>query len=274
MKTRIISSIILLPLVFLVMAVGGPALYATLCLATLLGFYEFFRAVKMTEKAYIFIASAHGILTYIFYWSGHMDYLYMLNILMILLMLAFYALKFPKVKMEDLAYTFFAIFYILFLMLSIAFVRDSAYYGNWMIWLIFAIAFGSDSSAYFVGVNLGKHKLVPKLSPNKTIEGAIGGLLGAGIIALIFGIIMYVYGPFTSGLQVGFMFVIGLVGSVISQIGDLVGSAMKRHTGIKDFGKTIPGHGGILDRLDSILVTAAYIYVIQTILTTQFFSFL
>lgn len=268
MKTRILSAVILLPLVILIMAIGGTALYATLCLATLLGFYEFFRAVKMTEKTYAFIAGGHAILTYVFYWAGHMDYLYMLNILMILLMLVFYALKFPRVKMEDLAFTFFAIFYILFLMLSIAFVRDSGYYGHWMIWLIFVIAFGSDSSAYFVGVNFGKHKLVPNLSPNKTIEGAVGGLLGAGVIALIFGVIMYIYGPFTSGLEVGLMFVIGLVGSVVSQIGDLVGSAMKRHTGIKDFGKTIPGHGGILDRLDSILVTAAYVYVIQTLLTT------
>ena len=268
MKTRIISAVILLPLVILVMAIGGTALYVVLCLATLLGFYEFFRAVKMTEKVYGLIASAHVILTYIFYWSGHMDYLYMLNIIMILLMLTFYALKFPKVKLEALAYTFFAIFYILFLMLSIAFVRDSAYYGDWMIWLIFAIAFGSDSSAYFVGVNFGKHKLVPNLSPNKTIEGAIGGLLGASVIGLIFGVIMYLYGPFNSGLQIALMVVVGLAGSVVSQIGDLVGSAMKRHTGIKDFGKTIPGHGGILDRLDSILLTAAYIYVIQTLLTT------
>lgn len=266
MRTRIISAVILLPLVLLVMAIGGQALYVTLCVATLLGYFEFFRAVQMTERTYKALAVLHAVLSYVFYWNGHMQYWYVLNILLILLMLAFYAFSFPRIKITDMAYTFFAVFYILFLMMAIAFVRDHAFYGNWMVWLIFAIAFGSDSSAYFVGVNFGKRKLVPNLSPNKTVEGAIGGLLGTGLIAFIFGILMYLYGPFTDWGQVGLLFGVGLVGSGIAQIGDLVGSAMKRHTGIKDFGNTIPGHGGILDRLDSILVVAAFVYMMQQLL--------
>lgn len=265
MRTRIISAVILLPLVLLVMAVGGVALYATLCFATLLGYYEFFRAVKMQGRGYQLMAGVHAVLSWVFYWNGNMDYWYVLNITLIILMLAVYALKFPRVKMTELAFTFYAVFYILFLMMAIAFVRDHAFYGNWMVWLIFAIAFGSDSSAYFVGVNLGKHKLVPKLSPNKTIEGAVGALFGTGIIAVIFGTVMYLFGPFDTFMQVGLMFIVGVLGSVVSQVGDLVGSAMKRETGIKDFGKTIPGHGGILDRLDSILVSAAFVYIMQTV---------
>lgn len=268
MKTRIISAVVLLPLVILIMAVGGAVLYVTLCVATLIGFYEFFKAVKMEEQAYIYLAGLHVVLTYAIYWNGDMAYLYLLNILLVIGMLATYALKFPKVKLTDLAYVFYAVFYILFMMLAIAFVRDSVVYGKWMIWLIFIIAFCSDSAAYFVGVNFGKHKLVPNLSPKKTIEGAVGGLFGGGIGAVIFGIVMYSYGPFEAWHQVALMFAVGVAGSVVSQIGDLVGSAMKRQTGIKDFGKIIPGHGGILDRLDSILMTAAYIYVIQIILST------
>lgn len=269
MKTRVISAIILLPLVVVVMAIGGSALYVTLCAATLIGFYEFFKAVKMEEQSYGYLIGLHAVMTYAFYWKGHMDYSYLLNILLILATLTIYALKFPKIKLTDLAYVFYAVFYIMFLLLAIAYVRDSEFYGVWMIWLIFVIAFCSDSAAYFVGVNLGKHKLVPNLSPKKTIEGAIGGLLGGGLGAGIFGVIMVMYGPFTEWYHVALLFAVGAAGSVISQIGDLVGSAMKRQTGIKDFGKIIPGHGGILDRLDSILVTAAYVYVIQTILSIQ-----
>lgn len=267
MKTRIISAVILLPMVLFVMAVGGNALYITLCVATLLGYYEFFRAVQMRERAYRFLASLHVILSYVFYWNNHMEYWYILNILMILMMLALYAFAFPRIKVTDLAYTFFAVFYILFLMMAIAFVRDSAFYGDWMVWLIFAIAFGSDTSAYFVGVNLGKRKLVPNLSPNKTVEGALGALVGTGIIAFLFGVAMYYFGPFTNWFQVSLMLPVGILGSGVAQVGDLVGSAMKRHTGIKDFGNTIPGHGGILDRLDSILVTAAFVYMMQQLLS-------
>ena len=268
MKTRILSALILLPLVILVMAIGGNALYLTLCGATLIGFHEFFKAVKMEAPILKYLASLHVVMTYAIYWLGDIDHMYILNILLIMTMLFVYALRFPKIELRDLAYCFYAVFYILFLMLAIAFVRDSQFYGEWMIWLIFVIAFMSDSAAYFVGVNFGKHKLVPRLSPKKTIEGAVGGLMGGGLSAMIFGFIMYFVGPFDVWYQVAAMFLVGVIGSIVSQVGDLVGSAMKRQTGIKDFGKIIPGHGGILDRLDSILVTAAYVYLMQTIVST------
>lgn len=267
MKTRIISAVVLLPLVILIMAIGGNALYITLCGATLIGFHEFFKAVKMDAPLLKYLTGLHVVMTYTIYWMGDFDSMYLLNILLIITMLFVYALRFPKIKLTDLAYCFYAVFYILFLMLAIAYVRDSEFYGQWMIWLIFIIAFCSDSSAYFVGVNFGKHKLVPRLSPKKTIEGAIGGLVGGGLAAMVFGFIMYIYGPYDTWYQVGLMFVVGVIGSIVSQVGDLVGSAMKRQTNIKDFGKIIPGHGGILDRLDSILVTAAYIYLMQTIVS-------
>ncbi len=265
MKTRVFSAVVLLPLVILVMVLGGAALYLTLCVATLIGMHEFFKATNMKIQFYSFLTGLYSVMTYALYWNGDMQYLYMLNISLVILVLAYYALRFPDIVITDMAYVFYSVFYILFLMLAIAYVRDSAFYGEWMIWLIFAIAFGSDSSAYFVGVNFGKHKLVPKLSPNKTIEGAFGGLVGSGLIGGGFGLFMLIYGPFSSWSQVLILCVVGVFGSLVSQVGDLVGSAMKRQTGIKDFGKIIPGHGGILDRLDSILVTAAYIYLIQSI---------
>ncbi len=266
MKTRVISAVVVLPLLVAIMAVGGPLLMVVIYLATLIGFYELFRAVNMNVKSLDILAFLHISGSFILYFLDYSDYLYVGNVLFVLLVLAVYALKFPKIQLGDLAVVFFGVFYILFLMLAIVFVRNDAFYGEWFIWLIFVIAFGSDSGAYFMGVNFGKKPLAPQLSPNKTIEGAYGGLLGSGLLCLIFGLIMYFFGPFTNFAQVASLVGVGILGSVVSQIGDLVGSAMKRQTGIKDFGNVIPGHGGILDRLDSILVTAGYVFVMQALL--------
>lgn len=266
MKTRIVSAVILLPLVCYVVLVGGSLMVGVLNLSAILGFREFYHATKVNEKSYLWAVSIFSVVVFFLYSSDNMEFFFAANIVLLLFMLIVYAVKFPKIQLTDMAYMVYGVFYIIFLILTIAYVRDSHFYGNWMVWLIFIIAFASDSGAYFIGVNFGKRKLVPQLSPNKTIEGAYGGLLGGALGAGLFGVVMLLAGPFTSVVQVLIMVVVGVVGSVISQLGDLVGSAMKRQTGIKDFGNTIPGHGGILDRLDSILVTAAYIYLIQSLL--------
>ena len=122
-----------------------------------------------------------------------------------------------------------------------------------MIWLLFALSASSDTMALFVGKFFGKHKLIPSVSPNKTVEGAFGGILGALIAAMVIYTITAVRGE---GLSI-FMFLgLGVVGSVLTQIGDIVASYIKRFCGVKDFGKIFPGHGGLLDRLDGILFTA------------------
>lgn len=122
------------------------------------------------------------------------------------------------------------------------------------VWLIFLISFATDTFAFFTGKLIGKHKLIPKLSPNKTVEGAIGGMVGATIISILS----------NHYLQIGFEFshilVIGITGGIASQIGDLFASKIKRFCGIKDFGNIMPGHGGIIDRIDSIIaVTLLFI---------------
>ena len=122
-----------------------------------------------------------------------------------------------------------------------------------MIWLLFALSASSDTMALFVGKFFGKHKLIPSVSPNKTVEGAFGGILGALIAAMVIYTITAVRGE---GLSI-FMFLgLGVVGSVLTQIGDIVASYIKRFCGVKDFGKIFPGQGGLLDRLDGILFTA------------------
>jgi phosphatidate cytidylyltransferase len=128
------------------------------------------------------------------------------------------------------------------------------------VWLIFVASWGSDTCAYCVGKLIGRHKLPSKLSPNKTIEGCVGGILGAALIGFLFALAFY------KDKNIWWQFaLIGGAGSVISQIGDLAASAIKRNYNIKDYGKLIPGHGGILDRFDSILFTAPLVYILATV---------
>ena len=136
-------------------------------------------------------------------------------------------------------------------------------YGASLIWLVFIAAFGCDTGAYFVGITLGKHKLIPSLSPKKTIEGSIGGIVTATILALLYGLWMR---HVLSIEDINLLLLCGLtgfLGSFLAQVGDLAASAMKRLTGLKDFGKLIPGHGGVLDRFDSVLLTAPAVYYIM-----------
>ena len=129
----------------------------------------------------------------------------------------------------------------------------------YIVWLIFLCSWGSDTCAYCVGVLIGKHKMAPKLSPKKSVEGAVGGIVGTILLTILYGWI------FMEQMGLTFKYVLILagisgVGAVISMIGDLAASAIKRNYDVKDFGKLIPGHGGILDRFDSVIFTAPMVY--------------
>ncbi|MEG0778099.1 MAG: phosphatidate cytidylyltransferase [Oscillospiraceae bacterium] len=129
--------------------------------------------------------------------------------------------------------------------------------------LPFIAAFASDSGAYFAGSFLGKHKLFPHLSPNKTLEGCIGGVVGAIFVMLVYGLILML-----AGFDVNYLILAlyGILGSLACQIGDLAFSAVKRLYNIKDYGKIIPGHGGMLDRFDSMHFTAPMIELLVLLL--------
>ena len=121
------------------------------------------------------------------------------------------------------------------------------------IWIVVIAAFGSDIFAYFTGYFLGKHKMAPNLSPKKTIEGAIGGLVGSSLLSWLFGFI------FMREMALVCL-VLGLVGGAAGMAGDLTASMFKRKMGIKDYGNLIPGHGGIMDRFDSVIFVAPVVY--------------
>lgn len=131
-------------------------------------------------------------------------------------------------------------------------------HGLMLLWLVFIGAWGTDSLAYFCGRAFGKHKLAPIVSPKKTIEGAIGGAVGCAVVMLLYGLILsHFYSMHVEWVALG---ILGLLCGVVSQLGDLSASLVKRQYGIKDFGHIMPGHGGVMDRFDSISFVAPLVF--------------
>ena len=162
-----------------------------------------------------------------------------------------------KIKFSDVVMTVFCMIYITVAMLHITAVRKLQM-GDIYIFLVFIGAFATDTCAYFVGVLFGKHKLCPEISPKKTIEGAIGGEVGTILLMLAFG---YVVTQIT-GFNVNYvaLVILGIISGLVSQLGDLTASVIKREFGVKDYGHILPGHGGVMDRIDSIILMAPLIY--------------
>jgi len=163
-----------------------------------------------------------------------------------------------RFHLDDLAMTVTSILYIPFLMSFIPYIR-SMEHGEFMIWTVIIGSIWTDTAAYFVGVTIGKHKLLPKISPKKTIEGAIGGVVGATIVMTAMGFI--VPAAVKQDIPIIHFVALGFLCGLVSQLGDWSASAIKRSSGIKDFGKLIPGHGGMLDRIDSIVFVGPVVYL-------------
>lgn len=177
-----------------------------------------------------------------------------------------------SLKLSEVTQTVVMVMYISFGFAALILLRDFKY-GLILFLLAFLIPWVCDAMAYFVGVFFGKHKLIPDVSPKKTVEGAIGGIVGVVVITLIFGLVMH-YG---FGKQPNYvvLLLLSLVGGLISQCGDLIASLLKREYGVKDYGKIFPGHGGVMDRFDSIIATSIFLYIVCRIfnnVTTLFIT--
>lgn len=167
-----------------------------------------------------------------------------------------------KTTVTDIMITLFGMLYVVLFLLFIPLLYGMQN-GKYLIWFILFAAWGTDTCAYFVGCKFGKHKF-SEISPKKSIEGCIGGTIGSMIIALIYA---YALNKL-AGLEISYIYIalIGLILSILSQIGDLSASSIKRTVGIKDFGNLIPGHGGMLDRIDSIIFIAPFAYFLLSLL--------
>ena len=261
-KTRLLSGIVLVIIAFATIFLGGDVLFATLLIISLIGVSELYKVVKI-EKAPLGIVGYIGVVAYYFLIRAQKkEDLMMFAIILLILVMAVYVFAFPKYVSEQVMTAYFGVFYVA-IMLSYIYQTRLLKDGLFLVGLVFLCSWGCDTCAYCVGVLIGKHKMAPVLSPKKSVEGGIGGVIGAALLGALYG--------FLVRNQVGFdhpalvCAVVCGVGGLISMVGDLAASAVKRNYGIKDYGKLIPGHGGILDRFDSVLFTAPVNYYLTTL---------
>ena len=263
-RTRLLSGIILLAIAITVVVLGGNFLFATLFIISLIGMMELYRIVKLHKKFPGILGYAAGITFYLLVYFEFQQYQMMLFIFFLMLLMFAYVFGFPKFSTEQIAISFMGLFYVS-IMLSYIYQVRMMEDGILLVWLIFIGAWGSDTCAYCVGMLIGKHKIAPNLSPKKTIEGCIGGVVGASLIGFLFATVFQDKIHGIDNPQFVFA-IIGAASSIISQIGDMAASAIKRNHNIKDYGTLIPGHGGILDRFDSIIFTAPIVYYLAVFL--------
>ncbi len=266
MRTRVISGIFLVIILGITMLCGGWVLFGATCLISLIGFNELIRAthVRPKEKKIcgIELVGYIGITVYYILLAIPVakDFLMAAIILTIMGMMLIYVFTFPKYDARQPMAAVFAFLYAPVL-LSYIYRTRMMENGIYIIWLVFIASWVCDTSAYFFGVLFGKHKLAPVLSPKKSIEGAVGGIVGSALVGFLYAFVLYKAGvTFVEGDVLRAFPLIAAVGAVLSQIGDLAASGIKRNNDIKDYGTLIPGHGGIMDRFDSVIVTAPLIY--------------
>ena len=258
---RLISGIVLLAITIFVVIAGGNILFATVTIISMIGLFELYRAIGIEKTSLAKAGYVGGFcLDLLMLFRKEEDaMLLMIGFLFIILVL--YVITFPEYKIEKVAMVFLGLFYVT-AMLGYIYRLRMLPDGKWLIWLAFIGAWGSDTCAYCVGKLIGKHKLpshLAELSPKKSLEGCIGGVVGAALIGFIYALFLKGRITWVSNPLLTFA-IMGGAGSIISQLGDLVASAIKRNHGIKDYGKLIPGHGGILDRFDSVIFTAPIVF--------------
>ena len=253
-KTRLISGIVLVIIALATIISGSWILFFTLLAVSLIGMRELYKVMKVSDE-HVTVLELVGYLGAVLYYiamkADFGNYGTMAIIISMILILFVYVFGYPKYHAEQVMAAFFGVVYVA-VMLSFIYLTRSLPDGKFLVWLIFLCSWGCDTCAYCVGMLIGKHKMAPVLSPKKSIEGAVGGVAGAALLGVI-------YAAATQGKMAEYALVCA-VGALISMVGDLAASAIKRNQNIKDYGKLIPGHGGILDRFDSVIITAPVIY--------------
>ncbi len=257
-RTRLLSGIVLVAAALVFIISGGYVLLAVTALISLIGMYELYRVAGVERTLLAGIGYLAAILYYLNLGIGFLPDMMAFALAFLIVLLAVYVFSYPKYEITGVLAAFFGFFYVA-VMLSGVYQTRIMEKGAYIVWLIFLCSWGCDTCAYCVGVLFGKHKMSPVLSPKKSVEGAVGGLAGTFLLTALYAAV------FRSRMGIGMQQVfilaaISVAGGMISMVGDLAASGIKRSYGIKDYGKLIPGHGGILDRFDSVIFTAPVIY--------------
>ncbi|NLG33083.1 MAG: phosphatidate cytidylyltransferase [Syntrophomonadaceae bacterium] len=254
LKTRIITSIIGIPIILTILYIGGLYWQIFFSVLAVIGLYEYFSMMKnkghhpLVIEGYLLLLLALGYYLYpdkvIFLLTG-----------IVLLTVLEMIVRYPKVTVQDVSLSFFGAFYIGFLF-SFALLINTLAHSFPAIILAFILTWSSDIGGYFAGRLWGKRKLTILLSPNKTWEGALGGVfLSVVTVGLFFLIIDLDF------INPAYVLLLGVFSSIVAQLGDLFISGFKRYFGVKDSGRIVPGHGGILDRFDSFMLVVPVIYL-------------
>ena len=257
-KHRLISGIILVILALIFIITGGYVLLAVCGIISLIGLGELYKVFKIEKTL---LGAVGYIATVVFYLNlvfGFVPEMMLFVITLLIVCMCVFVFRYPKYHASQVIAAFIGVFYVA-VMISYVYQTRSLAGGLFLVWLIFLCSWGCDTCAYCVGMLFGKHKMAPVLSPKKSVEGAVGGVVGAAVLAVIYGFLFK--GPMgADNRSIVIMAIICAAGALLSMVGDLAASAIKRNYEIKDYGKLIPGHGGILDRFDSVIFTAPVIF--------------
>ncbi len=249
MKKRILSGLIGGALLIAILKIGGILLHFSVLIVSSIAIYEFNNALKKINNLKP-ISIVNYLLAFSFFIMNIINnnsFIQIIFFLYTITLLSMLVLN-SKKTFFDVSATMLEGAYVAFLFYHISLLNGSIY-----LWFVFIIAIATDSFAYFIGTKFGKRKLCPVLSPKKSVEGSIAGILGSLIVTLIVAYVFSVGNVFKLGI-------LSIICSIMAQIGDLTASKIKRAAGIKDYGNIMPGHGGVLDRFDSILFTAPIVY--------------
>ena len=257
MKTRLLAAAVLIPFMLLMVLVA-PTWMAAVVFALMMAVaaYELLYRTRLVRHLRLVLYSsvaACGVVIWS-YFGAMQAYLLLGMLLFSVLLFMEMMLDHVKVRVEMLGLCFFGGFVVPFLLSALIRILTMRI-GRYVILVPFLVAFMSDAGAYFVGLKFGKHKMAPVVSPNKTIEGALGGVGTAMAGMILYALVLDLL---PVGVQVNYALALlyGFAGSLFGIFGDLCFSVIKRQTGIKDYGDLIPGHGGILDRFDSMMTVA------------------
>lgn len=272
--TRLISGVILLIIALITMGLGKAVLALMLFAISLIAYRELTKAMKCAgegrsvnalEVVGLIGVTAYYLESYLVTQNGA-DKIWLLAVLLAVFLgeLFVYVTMFPKFQAEQVTGAVFSFLYAP-VMLAFVFLTRELPQGDYLVWLILISSWGCDTCAYAVGVLFGKTKIFPSLSPKKSLEGCIGGVLGAALIGGLYGC-FFVRAQFQGRSVAWLIALICGIGAIMSMVGDLAASAIKRNHNLKDYGNLIPGHGGIMDRFDSMIITAPMVYFLAVFL--------
>lgn len=261
---RLASGLVLLGIVITAGIFGGIPWFAVVAFLSVFALFEFYRVFQIHKTAEGFIGYLAAVGYWVLIWINRPDWISYLFFAALILMMGAYVLRFEKTDSTKAMASFFGLFYPLAMMSTLYLLRNH-HDGHLILWYAFIGAWGADLFAFIFGTLFGKHKMAKVLSPKKTWEGAVGGIIGAAVLGGVYGGVLQdqftiIENPILmSALFTG-------VSGIVSIFGDLTASAFKRNHGVKDYSKLIPGHGGVMDRFDSVIFVAPAVYILACLI--------